>query len=107
MGQKSSKKTDLFITDDVTLCELPDEDVSKFVGRAREYTAVDVHVDAQNSKGDDCYHCNVFLTYNNSNQSIRNVCFLSPIKTDTVFLCSLLFTFILRLYKLMFNCVWI
>ncbi|CAK8672021.1 unnamed protein product [Clavelina lepadiformis] len=53
MGQKSSKKTDLFITDDVTLCELPDEDVSKFVGRAREYTAVDVHVDAQDSKEDE------------------------------------------------------
>ncbi|XP_078481210.1 uncharacterized protein LOC100181721 isoform X2 [Ciona intestinalis] len=42
MGQKSSKKVDLYVTDDVTRCHLPDNDVTRYVGRAREYTAVDV-----------------------------------------------------------------
>nr|XP_026689786.1 fibrous sheath CABYR-binding protein isoform X2 [Ciona intestinalis] len=42
MGQKSSKKVDLYVTDDVTRCHLPDDDVTRYVGRAREYTAVDV-----------------------------------------------------------------
>nr|CAB3247247.1 fibrous sheath CABYR-binding protein [Phallusia mammillata] len=45
MGQKSSKKTDLYVTDDVTHCKLSDGDVTKYVGRAREYTAVDVIVE--------------------------------------------------------------
>ena len=45
MGQKSSKKPDIYVTDDVTHCNLPENEVTEFVGRAREYTAVNVSVE--------------------------------------------------------------
>jgi len=45
MGQKSSKKPDLYVTEDVTHCSLPENEVTEFVGRAREYTAVNVSVE--------------------------------------------------------------
>jgi len=52
MGQKSSKKQDLYVTEDVTHCNLPDEDVWKYSGRAREYTAADVIVEKPEETGD-------------------------------------------------------
>ena len=51
MGQKGSKKPDLYVTDNETNCNLPDEEVKKFVGRAREYTAVDVIVSGPTPAG--------------------------------------------------------
>ena len=51
MGQKSSKKTDLYVTDDVTHCGLPEDELNEFVGRAREYTTVNVSIEEANLKG--------------------------------------------------------
>lgn len=52
MGQKGSKKSDLYVTEDTTLSNLPENQVKQYSGRAREYTAVDVSVDNNDpSKG--------------------------------------------------------
>ena len=45
MGQKNSKKLDLFVTKDTTHCSLSENEVKKYEGRPREYTAVDVSVE--------------------------------------------------------------
>ena len=52
MGQKSSKTEDIYVTDDVTHSKLPEEEVNEFIGRAREYTAVNVSVENEPSKSE-------------------------------------------------------